>query len=94
MAKDRYKDSPTLKRDEGDGKMKATKKPDTSKEEAVTESSTGAMMPVHEMHIKHDAERHELYLKQSKEFMEMHSKHMAEAGSPAQAKIENAGGGQ
>lgn len=78
---DRYKDSPTLKRDDSDGKMKPTKKP-TAAEKATSEDAAGTGgMAVHEVHQKQEKERFDLFQKQQKEFMEMHSRHMVEAGS-------------
>lgn len=79
---DRYKDSPTLKRDESDGKMKVTKKPSpTPAEKASGEDAAGtAGMPIHEVHAKHEKERFDLYQRQQKEFADMHQRHLVETG--------------
>lgn len=98
---DRYKDSPTLKRDDESGKMKATKKPtEAEKETARVDSGTGGMK-VHEEHMKdlehkHSKERMELFHKHEKEHMDLKHKSMKEnskGSGSGKEKINKVDGG-
>ncbi len=80
---DRYKDSPTLKRDDESGKMKATKKPTENAKKSAQEGSGTEGMAVHETHMqelehKHSKERMDMFHKHEKEHMELKHKVMKE----------------
>lgn len=89
---DRYNDSPTLKRDDDSGKMKATKKPTENAKASAQEGSGTEGMAVNEMHMKeldhkHSKERMELFHKHEKEHMDMRHNSMKE-------ESEGSGSGQ
>lgn len=96
-AKDMYKDSPTLERDEESGKMRQGKKKDehpvidAGAEEGIPHAARHAMERLH-MHAKHEQEHHahdhgkhgdkkEMHGRHQKEMSDMHKKHEKELGA-------------
>lgn len=80
---DRYNDSPTLKRDDESGNMKATKKPTENAKKSAQEGSGTEGMAVHEVHMqelehKHSKERMEMFHKHEKEHMDLKHKTIKE----------------
>lgn len=73
---DRYNDSPTLKRDDDSGKMKATKKPTENAKKSAQEGSGTEGMAMSEDRINHNKERDIMYHRHEIEHAELHAKHM------------------
>lgn len=83
-----YAGSPRIESD--DAGKKVIKKGPSEGEKKTSEAGSGTDgVPAHEVHIKHEKERHDLYLKQSKDFMDMHARHLSEMGPSAPAGINN-----